>query len=323
VINYADRVRPTTLNAASVPTIAADCGFMASEGLDFRVIECDGSPQALAALEKGSVDFAQVNIAPAVEEVARGAPLRIVWGSVHGDPLRETTVSSPDARFVLVSSLSLHSVDQVKGARIGISARGATNHFALVPFLREHGIDPETGVRWVEGGSPAERVNKVIDGEVDATLTMPQTLASFEGKKNSFRILSSDKDFRLADTFVGYLVMVTKEELVLAEPQAALSTVKGIIKGSRYFSENQERWVAAVAKRRPEVARDTIVRGWEQSRGHWPVNGRLDPRTVEGTLAKLKKSGHVSTLPSAPIKEWVEMSFVDKALQELGEWKES
>jgi ABC-type nitrate/sulfonate/bicarbonate transport system substrate-binding protein len=175
------------LNMGSVPTLASDLGYMSKEGLSVKILECNGSPEALAALEEGDAEMAQVNIAPVVAEVARGAKLKVVWGNVHGNPLKAAPPGSSGGGVMLVSSLSLSSVDQLKGARIGISLKGATNHLAVVSFLRNHRIDPETEVRWVEGGTPIERVNKVIDGGIDATWTTSQTLALFEGKKKPSR----------------------------------------------------------------------------------------------------------------------------------------
>jgi len=221
---------------------------------------------------------------------------------------------------MLVSSHSLSKIDDLGGTRIGISLKGATNHLALVSFLRKHGIDPETGVRWVEGGTPIERVNKVIDGGIDATWTTSQTMALFEGKRNAFKILASGKELAEGGG-IAFLVVVAKAELVEAEPQTVRSFVKALVEASRDFSKNPERWVAAAAKRRPEVDREEIMKLWEQTRGHWPVNGRLDPGVVEETATMLVKSGEVSAAPSVSVKEWVEMRFVDAALGELGEWE--
>jgi len=318
-IRFADRVKPMTLNMGSVPALASDLGFMSKEGLSVKFVECDGSPQALAALEGGGADLAQVNISPVVAEVARGAKLKVVWGNVHGNPLKAqpTSPGPPGGGVMLVSSLSLSSVDQLKGKRIGISQKGATNHLALVPFLRKHGIDPETGVRWVEGGTPIERVNKVIDGGIDATWTTSQTLALFEGKRNAFKILASGKELAEGGG-IAYLVVVARAELVEAEPQTVLAAVKALVRASREFSEHPEVWVAAAAKRRPEVGREAITKLWEQTRGHWPVNGRLDPEVVEDTVAVLVKAGEVRAKPSVPVRNWVEMRFVDAALKELG-----
>lgn len=319
-LNFADRVRPMTLNSASVPTMACDLGYMSREGLDAKIIQCDSTPQALALLMKGDVQMAQVNIPPVIEAVAKGDRLRVVWASVHGDPLKAAAASSsPDAGLMLVASPSLSKVDQLRGARIGISGKGATNHLAVVSLLREHKIDPEAGVRWVEGGTPIDRVNKLIGGEIDAMVTTSQTLALFPSKRDSFRVLASGRDFNKAGA-IAFLVAATTEELVLAEPQTVLSAVKALIKASRDLSQDKQRWTEAAAKRRPDVPREAIEKGWEQSRGHWPVNGRLDPRTVESAAKTLRRSGQVSTVPSAPGEEWVDMRFVDGALKELGEW---
>jgi len=320
-IRFADRVKPMTLNMGSVPTLASDLGFMSKEGLDVKFVECDGSPQALASLERGEVDMAQVNISPVIAEVAKGAKLTVVWGNVHGNPLKAPPPSPapPGGGAMLVSSLSLSNVDQLRGKRIGISQKGATNHLALVPFLHKHGIDPETGVRWVEGGTPIERVTRVIEGGTDATWTTSQTMALFEGKRKAFKILASGKELAEGGG-IAYLVVVTRAELVEAEPETVLSAVKALVKASRDFSEHSEVWVAAAAKRRPEVGREAITKLWEQTRGHWPVNGRLDPAWVKDTSAVLVKAGEVPAMPSAPVKNWVEMRFVDSALKELGEW---
>jgi ABC-type nitrate/sulfonate/bicarbonate transport system substrate-binding protein len=321
-MNLADRVNPMTLNMGSVPTLASDLGFMSKEGLNVKVVEYDGSPQALAALEGGDAEMAQVNISPVVAEVARGARLRVVWGNVNGNPLKPAAPSPGGGGAMLVSSLSFSSVDQLKGARIGISQKGATNHLALVSFLHKNGIDPVTGVRWVEGGTPIERVNKVIDGGIDATWTTSQTLALFEGKRKAFKILASGKELAEGGG-IAFLVVVATAELVEAEPQTVLSAVKALVKASRDFSEHPEVWVAAATKRRPEVGREAILKLWEQTRGHWPVNGRLDPKAVEDTSAILVKAGEVSAMPSVPAEEWVEMRFVDTALSELGKWNEA
>ena len=80
--------------------------------------------------------------------------------------------------------------------------------------------------------------------------------------------------------------------------------------------------MTAAAKRRPDVPKDAIAKLWEQSRGHWPVNGRLDPAMVSRAARKLKKAGQVSSVPKGAVKDWVDMRFVDKALKELGRWKE-
>jgi ABC-type nitrate/sulfonate/bicarbonate transport system substrate-binding protein len=315
-----------TLNMGSVPALASDLGFMSKEGLSVKFVECDGSPHALQALDEGDADIAQVNISPVVAEVSQGTKLKVVWGNVHGNPLRAPPPTAPKSPpggrggAMLVSSLSLSSVDQLREKRIGISQKGATNHLALVSFLRKHGIDPETGVHWVEaGGTPMERVNRVIDGKIDAMWTTSQTLALFERKREAFKILASGKELAEGGG-IAYLVGVARAELVEAEPQTVLSAVKALIKASREFSRHPKVWVAAAAKRRPEVGREAIMGLWEQTRGHWPVNGRLDPRWVRDTVSVLVKAGEVPAAPSAPVKEWVEMRFVDRALKELGEW---
>ena len=322
VFNFADRVRPMTLNVASVPTLASDLGFMSTEGLDSKIVQCDGTPQALAALEKDEVQMAQVNIAPVVDWVAKCAPLRVVWGLVHGDPFKPPTNVTPDVGLILVSSPFFSKLDELKGARIGISAKGATNHHALIPLLRDHGVDPEKGVRWVEGGStPSERMEQLLGGGIDAMVTTPQTLSLFEGRKEALRILASGKDFaKLAG--VQFLVGVTREDLVAGKPQTVLSALKALIKASRDFGQNPRGWVEGAARRRPDVSKEVIMKAWEQSRGHWPVNGRLDPKTVQEATKRLKKSGEVSAVPSAAAKEWVDIRFIDAALGELGEWKE-
>ncbi|MDA4116422.1 MAG: ABC transporter substrate-binding protein [Thaumarchaeota archaeon] len=318
-IRFADRVRPMPLNTGSVPLLACDLGFMSKEGLDSSTSQFDGSPQAIEALKKGVVDMVQVNISPVVEEVAKGAQFRVVWGSLHGNPLKVAPSATPGVGIMLVSSLKLSKIDDLRGAKIGISLKGATNHFAVASLLRKHSIDPETGVRWVEGGTPFERVNKVIDGEIDATWTTSQTLVLFEDKKNAFRILADTKDFTDAGG-MAFLVVVTRAELVEDEPQTVLSAVKALVKAAREFSQDQEAWVAGVTKRRPEMSRDSIVWAWQQSRGHWPVNGRLDHDMVEEVVSTLAKSGQVPAVPSTAVRQWVEMRFVDSALKELGEW---
>jgi hypothetical protein len=53
-MTFADRVKPVSLNTGSVPAFAADLGFMSKEDLNVKILECDDTPQALAAMGKGS-----------------------------------------------------------------------------------------------------------------------------------------------------------------------------------------------------------------------------------------------------------------------------
>lgn len=311
-----------TLNTASVPVLAADLGFMSREGLDVDVVQFDGTPPALTALERGEIQFAQVNIAPAVDRVAAGAGLRAVWGLFHGDPFKPAAPVSPDAGLLLVSSTKFSNVEGLKGARIGIAMKGATMHHALIPIFKEHGIDPEKGVRWMEvGGTPMERVQMLLDGRIDAMVTTAQTLAAFEARKKDLKILANGRDFA-KHAGVQFLIVVTTEEIVESRPEAVQSYVRGLITASRRFSESQQEWIAGAAKRLPQVPREAIVKGWEQSKGHWPVNGRFDPKAAEEAVARLKKSGEISAVPSIPAKEWVLPQFVDSALKKLGRWEE-
>ena len=189
-ITFADRVKPMSLNMGSVPAFAADLGFMSKEGLSVKILGCDGSPQALAATERGDADMAQVNISPVVAEVAKGASAQGGVGERPREPAKAAAAQPrPSRRRGDAGHLRVH-----QGRR---TAEGKEDR-----HLTKGGHEPSLGRLLPQGPRHRPRAGRALGGgrhlpARGSTRSSPagwtphgrrsQTMALFEGKREAFR----------------------------------------------------------------------------------------------------------------------------------------
>jgi NitT/TauT family transport system substrate-binding protein len=60
------------------------------------------------------------------------------------------------------------------------------------------------------------------------------------------------------------------------KPEQLRRFTAAIVKASRYFAENQDAWVSAMTKRRPDVDRSDAASLWNGFRTSWAVNGLMN-----------------------------------------------
>ncbi|HEY2592510.1 MAG TPA: ABC transporter substrate-binding protein, partial [Chloroflexota bacterium] len=91
-----------------------------------------------------------------------------------------------------------------------------------------------------------------------------------------------------------------------------------IIKASRYFAENKQAWVDAMAKLRPDIAPTDLAYLWDQFGASWAVNGQLNLDAYQTSTDFLYETGTFAGLPKINAADWTDTEFVDSVLKEVG-----
>lgn len=295
------------LDPGSVPTLASDLGMFSRAGVELKINEFLGSPDAMAAFRAAKADIVHLQLPQAIRLAAEAdPPAKVFWASRMGK-----------LAGMLVSTSSIWSVDELRGKKFGIGAEGDFWEPIISKMLSSNGIE-RSEITWVKGLDPSERAELLLAGKIDATFVTMQTYISKLAGRGEIRLLLDDeamKEFAIRSEF---LVAVASEALIEESPDTLATITKTLMRAARLFSEDSESWVEAASRRRPEIARESIRRQWHYFQRDWPVNGDIDTKRFRLIFQKLRSEGGIAMSAELPIDRWVTTKFEELALKELG-----
>lgn len=297
-----------SLNPGSVPLLASDLGMFESAGVDLNVREYLGSPAAVAALQSGEAVFAQVPSLEGAKLIAElGWPGKIFWVNTA-----EKTSSS--SGFVMMASPSIKRVGDLRGKRFGVGADGDYWAPIISNLLRLNGLKREE-VAWVKDLDPVQKAEMLLDGRIDVMFTSIQNyIGKLEGDSRVHVLAKGDELSKYRDnvpqgpSFVG----VASDKILEDDGDAVFRVTKVLMGAARLFSDDQDSWVDAAARRRPDVPKENIRKLWSFFQGDWPVNGGIGAARLREMLEGVESTRRL------PISRLLATEFEQRALEELG-----
>src|ERR1051325_11410017 len=239
----------------SVIWLAKDLGFYQREGLDVELIEFQGTPLALAAMIAGDID---------VGNVATSEVIRIT--ATKTQPMR--AIHSPDARlyFLIAARDELKNVQALSGKTFAVARVGSVDLSQAVLTLKAMGVNPAS-MTMVAMGVPSTRAQALVAGRVDATTMSIGTWATIQ-REAGIRILVDHNTFFENATVVEKVNAATTKTID-EKPEQLRRFTAAIVKAARYFAENQEAWVNAIAQRRTKLDRGDARILWANFKSSW------------------------------------------------------
>jgi NitT/TauT family transport system substrate-binding protein len=288
----------------SVLWLAKDLGFYAREGVDVELLEFQGTPLAIAAMISGDVDVANVS----TSEVIR-------LNATKGQPMR--AIHSPDARlyFLIAAREEFKSVPALQGRTFAVSRLGSVDHSLSTIALKALGLNPAS-LTMIAMGVPSTRAQALVAGRVDATSLSVGTWITIQ-REPGVHILVDHNTYFENTTVVEKVNAVTTKTLD-EKPEQLRRFTSAILKTSRYFSDNQDAWVAAITKRRPDVDRNDAANLWTGFKSSWAVNGLMNLEAYKRTSDFFYQSGALEKVPRIEVAEWADTRIVDGVLKEIG-----
>ena len=288
----------------SVLWLAKDLGFYAREGLDVELTEFQGTPLAIAAMVSGDVDVANVS----TSEVIR-------MNATKGQPMR--VIHSPDARlyFLIAAREEFKSVSALQGRTFAVSRIGSVDHSLSSIALKALGLNPSS-LTMVAMGVPSTRAQALVAGRIDATSLSVGTWITIQ-KEPGVRILV-DHNTYFENTAVVEKVNAATTKVLDEKPEQLRRFTSAILKTSRHFAENQDAWVAAITKRRPDLDRADAATLWTGFKTAWAVNGLMNLDVYRKSSDFFYQVGMLEKVPKIEVAEWADTRFVDGVLKEIG-----
>ena len=134
-----------------------DLGLMAKYGFNGDVVLVPGSVRQIQALQGGSIQFAQVDAATAINAINQGADLVMISGSLNSFP------------YSFMAQKEIRKPEDLVGKKIGILAIGGATETATILALKAWNV-PRQSVTIFPAGDPVARIAALSTKAIDATV---------------------------------------------------------------------------------------------------------------------------------------------------------
>lgn len=145
--------------------IGVDEGFYANHGLDIELVAVGSGPDGAAALASGSLDFAMTNMDVIMVSKDAGVDANVIIGTENRESF--AMVAHADTPVPNIDKGFPDALQDLRGKRIGVIARGSSNERMARLLFEEAGIDPDEQ-EYVAVGGPGTALAAFETGQVDA-----------------------------------------------------------------------------------------------------------------------------------------------------------
>ncbi len=295
---------PVPLVPNSVLWLAKDLGFYQREGLGVDVVEMQGTPPIVIAMQHGDLDIG--NLA-AADVIRLTASRRLEMRAIHSP--------DPDLHFVVVARSDLRSVEELRGKTFAVARLGSLDDSLARAVLVSHGLKPGE-VSFVAIGTPMARVQALVGGRIDATLVSIGTSITIRHNAR-VRVLLDRAEVHAVASPVQKVDAVTRSVLE-GKPEHLKRFTIAIVKASRYLAEGEQIWVNTMARRRPDVTRRDLEELWHLYKTAWAVNGQMNLTKYQQTADFLYQTLEFEGVPRIRVSDWTDSRFLKAALEEVG-----
>ena len=294
----------TPLVPNSVMDLAETLGYFDREGVDVELVRVQQTPSAVAALQAGEGDMANISVDAALQLVGRGQM-----------QLKAVTSPNKSLPFLIAAKQDVRTPPDLAGRSFGVGRVGSLDHSLSAMVLEKLGVDLEK-LDFVAIGQPNVRGQALAAGQIDATTMSIGVWLSLPDKAGLHVLVDQDAYYAAAP--VVNKVNVVTDEVLSARRDEVVAVVQALAKASRDFAADPGSWVEAMAEARPDVDRATLETLADEFSASWSVNGGLNREELQFTVGVVYQSDDFKDVPPVELAQWVDFSVLDEALAEIG-----
>lgn len=274
-----------------------------AEGFTVEDNYFESSQDAFRALVAGEVDVAVGTLLSAI---------LLVQESGEGVKVIASDLQAPD--YLLISQSDITSLDQLEGARVGISTPGDISDTLTRVVLNREGIDVEA-VDFVQIGGTGARMAALLEGQIEAgpAHAAEGLTAAEEGLSNLFAYGTAVPDY------LQHGLIVT-DEWISSNPNLTQIMVDLFVESTRWANDSKEDYIALSAdtvEGPSDAARDQAYDIFQEI-SMFAVNGGMTEELLQNTVDIEKEVGTLGD-DAPPLEEWADPSFVENYLERFGE----
>jgi NitT/TauT family transport system substrate-binding protein len=292
----------TTIRLAKIPGVCIAPQYVAEELLraeGFSNVQyVDTGVNAYAGFVAGTIDISMAFIAPYIIQLDAGLPL-VLLGGVHA------------GCFELFGTERIRAVRDLKGKTVAIPELASAHHVFVAAMASHVGIDPKRDINFVIH-PPAEAMQLLADGKIDALMGFPPDPQELREKKIGHVIVNSGLDRPWSQYFC--CIVAAHQEFVRKHPLATKRALRAIIKATEFCAAEPERAARLVADKgyRYDYSLQTMK---EIQYARWRDYNAED--TVRFYALRLHESGMIKSTPSKIISQGTDWRFFNELKREL------
>lgn len=212
-----------------LPLVLADrLGYFRQQSLQVNLVAHESGPAGLASVLQGKADV----LAGAFERVfdlQRQGHFFQAFVQMANTPMVSLGVSTMRA--------APRSWQDLKAARIGVSALESGTHWMSTLWLQRHGLQPQD-VYFVEVGTSASALGALWEGQIDA-LCNPDPVMHWLEQRGELRLIAEARTASGTQQMAGGALpggcLMAREEFLLRHPQVAAGLAEGVVQALRWL----------------------------------------------------------------------------------------
>lgn len=302
------RLIVTHLEAPLVPNsvmdLAVELGYFEAEGVNVELVRVQQTPSAIAALQSGEGEMANIGVDALLQVIHNGAT-----------DFRAVTSPNKSLPFLIASKEEIATPADLKGRSFGVGRVGSLDHSLSSKVLSSMGLSLDDS-EVISIGQPDVRGQALLAGQIDATTISIGVWSELPDTEGLHVLVDADAYYEGAPV-VNKVNAVTTEVLESRDDDVE-AVIRALTKLSREFAEDPSKWVEAMAKVRPDVERANLEMLAEAFKGSWSVNGGLSAKELSYTAEWLYEGEDFKDLEPLALDAWVDFTPADAVLAELG-----
>ena len=202
---------------------AVENGFFKEEGLEVEMVKCEWSNYK-DVLALGGYDITHHLIMYFLKPIEQGLDVKFTAG-IHTGCLRVQAGLKSD----------IHSVQDLRGKRIGVPGMGTPPFIFANRVLGANGIDASKDVTWRV--FPAGELGLALDkGEVDAVANSEPIGSLLLAQEKVRNIADQAKDIPYKDEYC--CAVIVNGKFLTANPKATAAATRALLKGAKWVEAN-------------------------------------------------------------------------------------
>lgn len=210
--------------------VARDFDIFSKYGLAVQTTGFNDSQTALAALQSGEIDFLFCAAAATIPGLSSGIDGTLVAAPLVGLP------------YVMVARPEVHSVQDLKGRKIGINRQGDLDDRLSHTVLQQENI-PVDAVQFVPAGGQTDRYKAVLGGIIDAVNVTPPL--EVQARDDGLNVIYSLKTLPIP--FI-YSAVHTNGKMLRENPEVVQKFVAGMADAVRFIDQHKTETEQSISK---------------------------------------------------------------------------
>jgi NitT/TauT family transport system substrate-binding protein len=271
---------------------AVEKGFFKDEGVDVTLVKCEWSNYK-DVLALGNFDITHHLVMYFLKPIEQGLDVKFL-GGIHRGCLRVQTATSG----------TIHSVEDLRGKRIGVPGMGTPPFIFANRVLNAHGIDPAKEIGWRV--FPAGELGLALQkGEVDAIADSEPigTLLTADGKVRNVADQATEAPY--SDEYC--CAVLANGKFVGTNPKAAAAATRALLRGAKWVEANPEA-AARLSVEHKYLASNPELNAVAISHLRYVPSVSGAEAAVKSAAMAMQKAGMLS--PSTDVNELARRAFV-------------